>query len=83
MRPDGFGMAWGERGITVRTNDAGQNWIAMPPGEPDVVIAEDGWAVSDRDWILLVFDGNHGRLVLETTHDSGQTWEISAAFASG
>jgi photosystem II stability/assembly factor-like uncharacterized protein len=82
MRPNGTGMAWMGRGTTLRTTDGGRTWVAMPPGDFDLVIASAGSAPTDRDWALVLFDGNHGQEVLETTADAGRTWQLKSVIST-
>jgi hypothetical protein len=87
MRPDGIGMAWGSRGLTMRTADGGRTWHSMPPGEWDVVVAGSGWATSDTAWTLLLWDGDRGRQVVEATTGAGRSWaemsEVSPVHSTG
>jgi photosystem II stability/assembly factor-like uncharacterized protein len=82
MRANGKGMAWMGRGTTLRTTDGGRTWLAMPPGDFDVVIASAGAAPTDRDWALLVFDGNRGQQLLETTANTGATWQVRSVIST-
>jgi photosystem II stability/assembly factor-like uncharacterized protein len=87
MRPDGAGLAWGDRGLTMRTADGGRTWRSMPPGEWDVVDAGSGWATSDTAWMLLLWDGERGRQVVEATTNAGRSWvvmsEVSPVHSTG
>lgn len=74
MRPDGTGLAWEGRGGTLRTTDGGRHWIAIPPGDFDVVIPQSGWATTDRDWYFVLWDGNLGQMVLSSSQDAGSSW---------
>jgi hypothetical protein len=76
MRPSGLGLAWEGRGGTMRTADGGGTWTPMPPGGSDAgPIPAGGWAVTDRDWLILLWDPNVQATVLYATHDGGGTWQ--------
>jgi photosystem II stability/assembly factor-like uncharacterized protein len=75
MRPSGVGLAWEGRGGTLRTTDGGRTWTPMPPGGSDAgPIPAGGWAITDRDWLILLWDPNAQTTVLYATHDGGATW---------
>ena len=75
MRPSGVGLAWEGRGGTLRTTDGGRTWTPMPPGGSDAgPIPAGGWAITDRDWLILLWDPNAQAAVLYATHDGGATW---------
>jgi photosystem II stability/assembly factor-like uncharacterized protein len=74
MRGNGTGMWWGGRGTTQRTTDGGLNWLSGPPGSPDVTIEAGGWAIDDRTWFMVGWDGNSGSSLQQST-DAGKSWE--------
>jgi len=50
----------------------------MPPGGSDNgPIPTGGWAITDRDWLILLSDPNaQGGTLLYATHDGGGTWQV-------
>lgn len=77
MRPSGVGLAWEGRGGTLRTTDGGRTWTPMPPGGSDAgPIPAGGWAITDRDWLILLWDPNAQTTVLYATDDGGATWRV-------
>jgi hypothetical protein len=79
MRPSGVGLAWEGRGGTIRTADGGRTWQSMPPGGSDAgPIPVGGWAITDRNWLILQWDGNLQAAVLYATTDAGVSWGMVA-----
>lgn len=84
MRPSGVGFAWEGRGGTLRTADGGRTWTPMPPGGTDAgPIPYGGWAVSDRDWVILLWDPNAQAVALYATHDGGGAWQMVSTIPPG
>jgi photosystem II stability/assembly factor-like uncharacterized protein len=81
MRSSGIGLVWEGRGGTLRTADGGRTWTPMPPGGSDNgPIPAGGWAITDRDWVILLSDPNaQGGILLYATHDGGGTWQAVSA----
>jgi photosystem II stability/assembly factor-like uncharacterized protein len=79
MRPSGLGLAWEGRGGTLRTTDGGRTWRTMPPGGSDAgPVPAGGWAITDRDWLILLWDPTAQATVLYATHDGGRTWQAGS-----
>jgi photosystem II stability/assembly factor-like uncharacterized protein len=77
MRPSGVGLAWEGLGGTLRTTDGGRTWTPMPPGGSGAgPIPAGGWAITDRDWLILLWDPNAQATVLYATDDGGATWRV-------
>jgi photosystem II stability/assembly factor-like uncharacterized protein len=77
MRSSGVGFVWEGRGGTLRTADGGRTWTPMPPGGSDNgPIPAGGWAIADRDWVILLSDPNAQATLLYATHDGGGTWQV-------
>jgi len=77
MRPAGVGLAWESRGGTLRTTDGGRSWTDMAQVGSDAgPVPHGGQALTDRDWFVLLWDGEAQATVLYATHDAGTTWEL-------
>jgi len=77
MRPSGLGLAWDGRGGTLTTSDSGRTWIDIPPGGSDAgPVPQGGQALTDRDWFVLLWDGETQATILYATHDAGTTWQL-------
>jgi hypothetical protein len=49
----------------------------MPPGGSGAgPIPAGGWAITDRDWLILLWDPNAQATVLYATDDGGATWRV-------
>ena len=49
----------------------------MPPGGSDSgPIPTGGWAITDRDWLILLWGPNARATLLYATHDGGGTWQV-------
>lgn len=80
MRPSGKGLAWEGRGGTIRSIDSGRTWQDIPPGGSDAgPIPVGAWAATDRDWFVVMWDGNLQATALWTSHDGGSTWQSVSA----
>jgi photosystem II stability/assembly factor-like uncharacterized protein len=80
MRPDGLGLAWEARGGTLRTADGGTTWATMPPGGTDAgPLPYGGSAATDRDWFVVLWDGDLQATALWASHDSGIHWRSLSA----
>jgi hypothetical protein len=80
MVANGTGMYWADRGISERTADGGTVWTGMTATSFDVVIPSAGWAIDENDWLMYVWNGDLGRLVLEESTDGGATWSEAPGF---
>lgn len=77
MRPSGVGLAWESRGGTLRTTDGGRSWTDVPQGGSDGgPVPPGGQALTDRDWFVLLWDGEAQATILYATHDAGATWQL-------
>jgi hypothetical protein len=75
MRPSGAGIAWESRGGTLRTKDRGKTWTDIPPGGSDAgPVPLGAWTASDRDWFVVMWDGNLQATALWASHDGGTIW---------
>jgi hypothetical protein len=80
MRPSGAGLAWEQRGGTLRTTDGGATWREIPPGGSDAgPIPYGGSTATDHDWFVVLWDGNLQATALWASHDSGLHWRSVAA----
>jgi photosystem II stability/assembly factor-like uncharacterized protein len=78
-----LGLAWEGRGGTLRTSDGGRTWNDMPPGGSDVgPVPQGGQALTDRDWLVLIWDGDAQATILYATHDAGTTWHAVSELLS-
>ena len=76
MRPSGVGLAWEGRGGTLKTSDSGRTWTDIPPGGSDAgPVPQGGQALTDRDWFILLWDGEAQATILYATHDAGLSWK--------
>jgi photosystem II stability/assembly factor-like uncharacterized protein len=76
MRPSGVGLAWEGRGGTLKTSDSGRTWTDIPPGGSDAgPVPQGGQALTDRDWFILLWDGEAQATILYATHDGGLSWQ--------
>jgi photosystem II stability/assembly factor-like uncharacterized protein len=83
IRPSGVGLAWEGRGGTLRTTDGGRTWTDMPPGGSDAgPIPQGGQALTDRDWFILLWDGDAQATILYATRDAGTTWQAVSQIPS-
>jgi photosystem II stability/assembly factor-like uncharacterized protein len=75
MRASGVGIAWESRGGTLRTTDRGKTWTEIPPGGSDAgPVPVGAWTASNRDWFVVMWDGNLQATALWASHDGGSNW---------
>jgi photosystem II stability/assembly factor-like uncharacterized protein len=80
MRSSGPGIAWEGRGGTFRTTDAGRTWQPIPPGGTDAgPIPLGASTATDRDWFVVMWDGDLQATALWASHDGGSTWQSVSA----
>jgi hypothetical protein len=55
----------------------------MPPGGSDAgPVPQWGQALTDRNWFVLLWDGDAQATILYATHDAGATWHAVSKLLS-